>query len=302
MTHNVYICSTTRACPDDKNRKSMRKTGYVFMACFLSMTALVHAQNDRPQVYGSAGFAIPGMSAIAFAPTTTLQGKPLTPSYKAAPTMQTARHRPADRMPGNDVGISQDTTFHTNRSHGAEESMSPGYPIPLSLYHNYDPLYQGLNVSMGLSVFSQFGKHARKGAGFTQSLSATYLHPLGKKAWIAAGGYVDHTIWGGDSYTTGGLYGELGYQFNDHWSAYIYGRKSLVSSGAEAYGYPYGHGMYGIRTPYMYDNLGDKLGAAVRWTPNPTLSIELSVEKNWYPNNRFGYDDKFKYNYPLPKK
>lgn len=172
---------------------------------------------------------------------------------------------------------------------------------PFSGLTTYGALHQGLNVNLGMSVFAQFGKHARHGTGFTQSLAATYLQPIGKHAWVAAGGYVDHTLWGGDSYTDGGLYGELGYQFNEHWAAYVYGRKSLTTSGLSGYGYPYGRGLYRL-SPLPFGNLGDKLGAAVRWTPNPTLSVELSVEKNWYPSGTYGYDDRMKYNYPLPER
>lgn len=183
-------------------------------------------------------------------------------------------------------------------AHGQQAPIAA--PTTLSGYAPYGSLHQGLNVSLGMSVFAQFGKHARGGAGFTQNLTATYLQPLGQRSWLAVGGYVDHTNWSGDSYTTGGLYAELGYRFNDHWAAYVYGRKAIVNQGLGAFAPHYGLGMYG-HAPYMYDNLGDKLGAAVRWTPNPTLSIELSVEKNWYPRGTYGYNDKMKYNYPLPE-
>lgn len=190
----------------------------------------------------------------------------------------------------------------------AADSIRLTRPAPLYGYgyRGYDYgyrglLHEGLNVSLGMSVFAEFGKHARSGAGFTQSLNATYLHPLGKKAWLAVGGYVDHTLWGGDHYTSGGLYGELGYQFDKHWAAYIYGQKSIVNSGVKAMYSPYLFGRYGMYTPYALEGLADKLGAAVRWTPNPTLSVELSVEKNWYPSSSLSYPDQYKYNYPTPK-
>ena len=35
-------------------------------------------------------------------------------------------------------------------------------------------LHPGLNLSLGTSVFAQFGKHARHGAGFMQNISAMY--------------------------------------------------------------------------------------------------------------------------------
>lgn len=172
--------------------------------------------------------------------------------------------------------------------------------LPDSAYR-YGSLHQGLNASLDLSVFAQFGKHARHGAGFSQRLSATWLQPLGRRAWLAVGGYVNHVNWSGDSYTTGGLYGELGYQFNEHWSAYLYGQKSLVDNGVGSYGYPYGRGLDYLGTPYLYNDLGDRLGAAVRWTPNPSFSLQLSVEKNWFPSYHVGYADRYKYNYPTPQ-
>lgn len=174
-------------------------------------------------------------------------------------------------------------------------------PAPLAAYGYRGWLHRGLNVNLDLSVFAQFGKHARSGAGFTQSLSATYLHPLGRHVWIAAGGYADHTVWGGDHYTSGGLYGEVGYQFDKHWAAYIYGRKTIAGSGVQAMGLYRPYDLYGWHDPVTPHGLGDKLGAAVRWTPNPTLSVEVSVEKNWYPSSSYGYADQYKYNYPIPQ-
>ena len=92
----------------------------------------------------------------------------------------------------------------------------------------------------------------------------------------------------------------MGYQFNDHWAAYVYGQKSLVNQGTTYMGYsPYHRGLYGWGClPYLNNEMGDKLGAAVRWTPNKTFSLEISVEKNWYPKGSNGYWDQ--YNYPTP--
>ncbi len=173
-------------------------------------------------------------------------------------------------------------------------------PAPPYAY-SYGGLHPGLNASLDLSVFSEFGKNARRGAGFTQSLSATYLSPLGRRSWLAVGGDVSHINWSGDSYATGGLHAELGYIFNDHWSASLYGRKSIVNNGLGSYGYGFGRGMYPYGSPYLYNGLGDKLGAAVRWTPNPSLSLEVSVEKDWYPTPGNNYPDRYQYNYPVPK-
>lgn len=151
------------------------------------------------------------------------------------------------------------------------------------------------HASVDLSVMAGFGKGAPKGAGFAQNITATYTAPLGKRAWLTAGGYMSHLNWDGINTTNAGLYGELGYNFNDHWSAYIYGQKSLANSGMGDY-YPY-YGYYGY-TGYSYGAYGypgynpyaDRLGAAIRWKPNDHFWLELSVEKDWMPKHDYFYD------------
>lgn len=162
------------------------------------------------------------------------------------------------------------------------------------------PLHQGLNASVNLSVMAGFGKGAPKGAGFAQNVTATYVTPIGKRAWLNAGGYINHLNWDGINVTNGGLFGELGYQFNDHLTGYVYGQKSLVNSGLHGYGgyygypgYLYGYGLAGFGYDGSYPGLnafGDKLGAALRWTPNHNFSLQISVEKNWWPKPTSGAD------------
>ncbi|MBM6992970.1 MAG: hypothetical protein I3J02_06890 [Prevotella sp.] len=281
----------------------MRIRLFAFAALSLGITQTVFAQIDHSTVGGKSSFAIPGTAAVGLNSSATLQAHTLQPSYVTTPITSTSAST-ATAATGNTSAsaLPQDTVYYGHEGATPEEAATSNYPAPLSYYNSYGGLHQGLNVSLGMSVFAQFGKNARKGAGFTQSITATYLQPLGKKAWLAVGGYVDHTNWSGDNYTTGGLYGELGYQFNEHWAAYVYGKKSIVNNGVQAYGYPYAGGYYGMGSPYLYNNLGDKLGAALRWTPNHNFSMEISVEKNWYPKSSFGYSDNYKYNYPTPQK
>ena len=66
-------------------------------------------------------------------------------------------------------------------------------------------LHPGLNLSLGASVFAQFGKHARHGAGFMQNISAMYAQPLGKKFTVAEGGYLNNVFWGHYNYRNAGL-------------------------------------------------------------------------------------------------
>ena len=62
-----------------------------------------------------------------------------------------------------------------------------------------------------------------------------------------------------------GLSAVLGYKFNDRWEAYLYGQKSLMRP----------------KVPLPYYNmmdLGDRLGAALKYNFSPSFYIELSVE------------------------
>lgn len=160
-------------------------------------------------------------------------------------------------------------------------------------------LHKGLNLSVDLSVFATFGKHAPHWGGFTQTINATYLTPLTKdnKLWMALGTYLNNINYGGDNYRDGGVYGILGYQFDEHWEAYVYGQVSVANNYNSIYnryaGYgPYGYGRYG-----MYPGIwgmgvmpggygmgaagANVLGAGVRYT-NKNFSIGVSVEGNWY--------------------
>lgn len=225
--------------------------------------------------------------------TYSMRTQPMRPQLMASPSLSLA---PTANVPPHN----QQKQDAEQDPHAEKSDSTRWYPTPYSTYYNYGPLHEGLNVSLDLSAFATFGKHA-KGGGFGQRLTATWLQSLGKRGWVAAGGYINHLNWRGDSYTSGGLTAEVGYQFNDHWSAYIYGQKSLVNQGGRYMGLsPYGRGFYGWGySPYLGNDLGDKLGAAVRWTPNPTFSVELSVEKNWYPKGTADYWGQ--YNYPMPQ-
>lgn len=160
-------------------------------------------------------------------------------------------------------------------------------------------LHKGLNLSVDLSVFATFGKHAPHWGGFTQTINATYLTPLTKdnKLWMSLGTYLNNINYGGDNFRDGGVYGILGYQFDEHWEAYVYGQVSVANNYNSIYnryaGYgPYGYGRYG-----MYPGIwgmgvmpggygmgaagANVLGAGVRYT-NKNFSIGVSVEGNWY--------------------
>jgi hypothetical protein len=160
------------------------------------------------------------------------------------------------------------------------------YPLYWGGWNEWD-LHKGLNVSLGASVFAQFGKHAYShSAGFTQNISAIYAMPITDKLSFAIGGYFNNVYWAHDSYRDAGLSGVLGYRFDNHWEAYLYGQKSLVNN----HDIPY--------SLYDMNAIGDRIGAAVKYNFNPNFSVQVSVEHGWMPKQRGQYFDQ--YNYPVP--
>jgi len=143
------------------------------------------------------------------------------------------------------------------------------YPMYAGMGWSGWELHKGLNMNVGASVFAQFGKHARHGAGFSQNISAMYAVPLTGKLSFAVGGYFNNTYWGHDAYRDAGLSAVLGYRFDEHWEAYVYGQKSLVCSNYIPY------------PLYDMNALGDRVGAAVKYNFNNNFSVTLSVEKEW---------------------
>lgn len=136
---------------------------------------------------------------------------------------------------------------------------------PYSWYGLYDwQLHKGLNLNLGASVFASFGDSPWKGVGFTQSMAAMYAVPLTGKLSLAVGGYINNIYWSRDAYHDAGLNAVLGYKFDEHWEGYLFGQKSLVAT----------------RMPLpLYDigNIGDRIGAAIRYNFNPNFSIQVSV-------------------------
>jgi hypothetical protein len=145
------------------------------------------------------------------------------------------------------------------------------WPMSYSLtgYHDWD-LHSGLNVSLGASVFTGFGKHAPGGAGFAQDVSGMYAVPFNDKLSLAFGGYFLNANWGGMNLRDAGLSAVLGYRFNERWEGYVYGQKSLIRPKTA---WPYCWGM---------NELGDRIGAAIKYNFSPSFSIQVSVEEHKY--------------------
>ncbi len=258
----------------------------VFTALVAALALPMSAQSDK-RLGGRSTASVPGTNMVNLSPSTGLSAQPMSSGYLLTPATSYAP-MPVDRYGLASASQQQaftDTTYYGPEGRLPADDRPASYPAPYSTYYTYGTLHEGLNASLDLSVFAEFGKNARSGAGFGQRLSATWLQPLGKRGWLAAGGYINHINCDGASITTGGIQGQLGYQSNDHWSGYVYGQKSIVNNGITGVSpYYWGRGMYGV-SPYIYNELGDKLGAALRWSPSRSFYLEVSVEKNWYPHN-----------------
>ena len=127
-------------------------------------------------------------------------------------------------------------------------------------------LHEGLNLSLGASIFSQFGKHAYGGVGFAQNLSMQYATALTSRLSIAVGGYLDNMYWANTTFRDAGMTAVLGYKFNEQWEGYVYGQKSIVTNVPIP--------------PYLQDlnEMGDRIGAALRYNITPNISVQMSVE------------------------
>ena len=79
--------------------------------------------------------------------------------------------------------------------------------------------------------------------------------------------------WANSTFRDAGLTAVLGYKFDEHWEGYLYAQKSIVTN-----------------TPiplYIQDlnDMGDRIGAAVRYNFSPNFSVQVSVEKRGNLNN-----------------
>lgn len=263
---------------------------HIIISVFLIFSVAAIAQTDRTLTRSN--------SVVRFAPgSALLQTDPAT-----GMSFQTAGS-PFITTPAGIVQSDYKDNYQDEST--SSTSSNIGYTQNLSTNKKDSTAKGELHGSVGLSVMAGFGKGAPKGAGFAQDINLDYTTPLGKRGWLTVGGYMDHLNWSGMNSTSAGLYGELGYQFDDHWSAYIYGQKSLANSGY-GYGYPYYGGYYGGYYGYGYNGYygygypggywnADRLGAAVRWTPSKNFMLQISVEKDWLPRQDNFYSRRYDY-------
>lgn len=254
----------------------MKRHLIIYMLLGLSLSA--NAQKDRfDTLYRGPMRFVPGSAVLQTDPATGMPFQSTGSAFIDIPDEESYYHGN-----GND-GQYASKKSTTTRGRKTETTRPRG----------------DLHASVDISVVAGFGKNAPKGAGFAQNVNVWYSTSLGRHVWLTAGGYLGHLNWDGINATNAGLYGELGYQFDEHWAAYVYGQKSLVNNGCYGYyGYPYYCGnpyYYGYNDYYGCNPFGDKLGAAVRWTPNKSFSMELSVEKDWLPKPTYGYNRRYDY-------
>lgn len=242
-------------------------------------------------------------------------GKPMKSSYTPLAHIATDETASKDGVYNLDNINMADSSYYNNPISNLAYS---GYGYPLGWQGYGWGLHKGLNLSVDLSAFATFGKHAPHRGGFTQTIDATYLTPLTKdnKLWMALGAYMNNINYGGDSYRDGGVYGILGYQFNEHWEAYVYGQVSVANNYNSIYGRYGGYGPYGGYSPWGYGmypgywgggimpggyGMGtpgaNVLGAGVRYT-NKNFSIGINVEGAWYNQKTPAYYKQ--YDYPVP--
>lgn len=171
------------------------------------------------------------------------------------------------------------------------------YPLDFGGWYSWN-LHRGLNVQLGASVFAEFGKGAHSGAGFQQNIALMYATPINDKLSIAVGGYLNNVNYAGGNWHDAGLSAVVGYRFNEHWEAYVYGQKSITNNIANRLRYSLYDGYYGLGVGgfsrnffgmpaysiYDLSDMGDRVGATVRYNVNNSLSIEVSVEKRWMPS------------------
>ncbi|WP_315357658.1 hypothetical protein [Prevotella denticola] len=186
-------------------------------------------------------------------------------------------------------------------------------------------LHEGLNVNLSASAFAGFGHGNSHGAGFSQDVSLMYVTNLSKKATLAVGGYVNHLTYRSGNYFVGGVNAVLGYQFNEHWSAYAFVQKAFTSDNfGQAFGYGspywYSYGAWGYAPigygfapmAYEYAPMGwgygavasrfmDRIGGGVtyQWGAHNQNSISVNVEFDHVPTQRNGYYNTRRYDYPV---
>lgn len=140
-------------------------------------------------------------------------------------------------------------------------------------------LHEGLNVNLGLSAFTSFGKHSFN--GWSRDVSVVYAKPINDKLSIALGGYLNSISSNIGSYNEGGLTAMLDYRFNDHWEAYLFAQKSFLNDNTMMFSHRMSP-MYMMYSPFY--NGGDRIGGGVRYHFNNDNFIQFQFEYQQLPD------------------
>ena len=292
---NTYIC------------RQMRK--YIFIMAVVLCTPL-SAQNTKGNHSGDT-------SAVEPIESVRLQGpREATEAEKAY-----ARRLAEDRAQQAQIDSNLPLIAENGQTVTPGDFYYPGWGYGFGAWR----LHEGLNVNLSASAFAGFGHRNRHGAGFSQDVSLMYVTNLSKKATLAVGGYVNHLTYRGGNYFVGGVNAVLGYQFNEHWSAYAFVQKAFTSDNfGQAFGYGspywYGYGVWGYAPigygfapmAYGYAPMGwgygavasrfmDRIGGGVtyQWGAHNQNSISVNVEFDHVPTQRNGYYNTSRYDYPV---
>lgn len=144
----------------------------------------------------------------------------------------------------------------------------PYFYTPFSGFSDWY-LHKGLNASMTASV----GWNKEWGTGFSNSLSLVHANLLAPRLSYAVGVYTSHLDWGPVTVNDAGLTAMLGYRLDERWEAYLFAQKSVVNQRMPL---PY----------YIADDLGDKIGASIRYNVSPSFSVQLGVWESRRPEPR----------------
>lgn len=292
---NTYIC------------RQMRK--YIFIMAVVLCTPL-SAQNTKGNHSGDT-------SAVEPRESVRLQGpREATEAEKAY-----ARRLAEDRAQQAQIDSNLPLIAENGQTVTPGDFYYPGWGYGFGAWR----LHEGLNVNLSASAFAGFGHGNSHGAGFSQDVSLMYVTNLSKKATLAVGGYVNHLTYRGGNYFVGGVNAVLGYQFNEHWSAYAFVQKAFTSDNfGQAFGYGspywYGYGAWGYAPigysfapmAYGYAPMGwgygavasrfmDRIGGGVtyQWGSHNQNSISVNVEFDHVPTQRNGYYNTSRYDYPV---
>lgn len=129
-------------------------------------------------------------------------------------------------------------------------------------------LHEGLNAQFSLGVTAALGRHAPRGAGFSQGAAFVYAVPLTQRLSVAAGVYAAHMDWGAFRQTEAGVAALVAYRVNPAVSLYGYVSKSFFPR----------DGLRGGPFPLFLPSGGDRVGAMAEFKIGNHAAIQVGVE------------------------